>query len=534
MKSFIKNFLTTLIFLAGFFVFSGAPTVEACEILNAKTRPPGLVAPGVIYPEYSQVNPDIFYLDIRTSGCNISGANQLIIKLMDNDLSSGDASPLLIETIRVALTPPTSATIPPQTDWYQTDQNDFTIPIRLGERGVSNSCEGSPINFSQWQVFLQTGLAQINPGPALANFFNGNAYSSWQYVFSESLPDCMLYFELDIVGGNSFSIGGIGNPVVSYKCDSVCNFSFLSTSGNVAGSYCPIGINPLEYESVCADDGSTTTIIISGSNFSPAGTPQEYSEAPLAPLPGFTGNPDLGQWLQSLFTILIVIAGILALIMIIVGGITYITSESFGGKGQGKTYIINAIAGLVLALGAWVILNTINPNLAEDLNIRIPSANLGNYAIDPVTGSVTGCKNNVAHQNNCPDCVPLSSDINSNPNNGVKPVLATKLLNFRQSLAAESFNWRVTEAFPPTVTHCSECHYNGTCVDVNFVPPNNTPPVESIISVLQAAQVNGLRAVYETNNMDFKNQLLSHPNISTGQVIHWAAITAPHFSVYNQ
>jgi cell wall-associated NlpC family hydrolase len=37
---------------------------------------------------------------------------------------------------------------------------------------------------------------------------------------------------------------------------------------------------------------------------------------------------------------------------------------------------MNAIAGLVLALGAWVILNTINPNLAEDLNIKIPTVSL--------------------------------------------------------------------------------------------------------------------------------------------------------------
>jgi len=92
----------------------------------------------------------------------------------------------------------------------------------------------------------------------------------------------------------------------------------------------------------------------------------------------------LGGWLKSLFTILIAIAGILALIMIIVGGVTYMTSDAFGKKQDGKNYIINAIAGLILALGAWVILNTINPDLAQDLNIEIPIARF-NPANEPET-----------------------------------------------------------------------------------------------------------------------------------------------------
>lgn len=47
------------------------------------------------------------------------------------------------------------------------------------------------------------------------------------------------------------------------------------------------------------------------------------------------------------------------------GGLEYITSELPGAKGEGKQKITNAVVGLLVALGAWVILYTINPKLVE-------------------------------------------------------------------------------------------------------------------------------------------------------------------------
>lgn len=96
----------------------------------------------------------------------------------------------------------------------------------------------------------------------------------------------------------------------------------------------------------------------------------------LAPLPGLstTGSSTLGGFLQSLFTVMIMLAGILAFIMLIVYGIMHATVEAVGLKVQAKEKMWNAIFGLVMALGAWVILNTINPNLASNLSITIPKA----------------------------------------------------------------------------------------------------------------------------------------------------------------
>ena len=92
----------------------------------------------------------------------------------------------------------------------------------------------------------------------------------------------------------------------------------------------------------------------------------------LSPLPGPDGiltayeigssNP-LGLYLNMAITIFIGICAILAVIMIVVGGLEYMTSELVSSKESGKSKITQAILGLLLALSAWIILNQINPEL---------------------------------------------------------------------------------------------------------------------------------------------------------------------------
>ncbi len=88
----------------------------------------------------------------------------------------------------------------------------------------------------------------------------------------------------------------------------------------------------------------------------------------LEPLPGFPesvgNNADIGGFVNTIFLIGIGIAGLLSVIMIILGGLEYM-SESVFGKTEAKKHIGGAILGLILALGAFVLLNTINPDLLK-------------------------------------------------------------------------------------------------------------------------------------------------------------------------
>ncbi len=74
---------------------------------------------------------------------------------------------------------------------------------------------------------------------------------------------------------------------------------------------------------------------------------------------------NLGGFLGQAFNYIIALAVVLALIMIIWGGIEYMTTDSFSGKDDGKKKIQNAFWGLGLALVSYLVLSTINPCLVD-------------------------------------------------------------------------------------------------------------------------------------------------------------------------
>lgn len=77
-----------------------------------------------------------------------------------------------------------------------------------------------------------------------------------------------------------------------------------------------------------------------------------------------------------MFWFLLSAAVILALVMLVIGGVEYVGSAgNVSLLGDAKGRIINALLGLLLALAAWLILNLINPDLV-DFSITIKSLNL--------------------------------------------------------------------------------------------------------------------------------------------------------------
>jgi len=68
--------------------------------------------------------------------------------------------------------------------------------------------------------------------------------------------------------------------------------------------------------------------------------------------------------------IFIGICAVLSVVMIVVGGLEYMTSELIASKEEGKKRIEEALLGLIIALGAYALLFTINPDLLNsDVNI---------------------------------------------------------------------------------------------------------------------------------------------------------------------
>ncbi len=111
-------------------------------------------------------------------------------------------------------------------------------------------------------------------------------------------------------------------------------------------------------------------------------TAQPYTQlAPItlpSALPGSSNqitSSNLGQYFSQMYQLGVGVATALAVLMIILGGVEYVTTDAIGGKEEGKTKVQNAILGLLLALGSWIILNTINPAFLNT-NLQISNVTL--------------------------------------------------------------------------------------------------------------------------------------------------------------
>ena len=124
------------------------------------------------------------------------------------------------------------------------------------------------------------------------------------------------------------------------------------------------------------DDGDPIVIDGGGTNTPPTNVDSDTNYKLLEALPdgtpeGFTNfesdplkNPcPFGKYMNILIKLFLGISAVLAVVMIVKGGLEYMTSVVPSEKGSGKDTITNAVLGLIIALGAYLLLYTVNPNL---------------------------------------------------------------------------------------------------------------------------------------------------------------------------
>lgn len=92
-----------------------------------------------------------------------------------------------------------------------------------------------------------------------------------------------------------------------------------------------------------------------------------YNYTPLESVPGFEGtSSDLKGFIESIYQFGIWTVGIAAVLMLTIGGFMYMVSAGNTSKtGIAKGIITDAILGLIIALGAYLILYVINPDLVK-------------------------------------------------------------------------------------------------------------------------------------------------------------------------
>ena len=81
---------------------------------------------------------------------------------------------------------------------------------------------------------------------------------------------------------------------------------------------------------------------------------------------------NLGDYIVQAYNYAFIIIGMLAIIMIMIGGVQYLMARGGPGVNQAKSRIGNAVLGVILLLAAYLILNTVNPAILKLSLPRVP------------------------------------------------------------------------------------------------------------------------------------------------------------------
>ncbi len=154
-----------------------------------------------------------------------------------------------------------------------------------------------------------------------------------------------------------------------------------------------------------------------------------------------------------------------------------------------------------------------------------PTGLLGAYICSKTIPLVSGCLRGTCNslpQSFCKSAASCS----------VSPSISANVTDFHQAVLASGVTGaRITESMPPTRSHKAPCHNNGTCFD--YSKAGGMTPTE-VLSVIRAAEANGLRPVYEVRTQSQKDTLVQGGVPSDNVIVLGTWISAPHFSIYGE
>jgi hypothetical protein len=267
----------------------------------------------------------------------------------------------------------------------------------------------------------------------------------------------------------------------------------------------------------------------------------------------------LGKLINSWFEIAIGILGLLLVLSLIYRGFSLMTAATVSQKLESKIGWTDCIIGLAIALGAYLLLKTINPHLLEiepqiDLVALEGESGIDDYFKDGgkivSVGNVKGIPGqkrdpgnltagNISEKEKIANAVPkntlmslssLGLSIKSGASSEVDSILAKKLQNFDKEVRAAGIkNTKVTEAFKPKYwKHVSLCHYKGTCIDYDIGEDEKNPA--KVKQVIEIALKNKLLPVFE---MPTQNELKPYFDAGLSKPYLCRAGTGGHFSIYD-
>jgi hypothetical protein len=249
----------------------------------------------------------------------------------------------------------------------------------------------------------------------------------------------------------------------------------------------------------------------------------------LAPIGTLTKAPsNFGDYVNIILKIAIGLCGVLAVIMLVIGGIEYMGDESVFAKTEARKQMINAIFGLLIALGAWALLNTINPDL---LNVKVgikavnASINIEEENIATVGPGVTvdGTLFKITPGPATPCSTGTLVSITSGMGSGqICQDLLTKLTALKAETDKLGISWTITSTVRNGGT-ISSCHLSGNDTSGNCADIAITSGGDYSGLCLAIAKVGGLNFANEATNTGNCQDLKPYKTYST--------TTGPHLHV---
>jgi hypothetical protein len=119
-------------------------------------------------------------------------------------------------------------------------------------------------------------------------------------------------------------------------------------------------------------------------------------------IPGINSNgagTPPGAWVANFYQFALLIGGIMAFGAIVYGGVLHaISAGNPSRQSEGKKWIMDALLGLLLLAGAYIILNTVNPNL---LNLNLPTLSPIDTQTNNTAPPTVNCTTNSSGQRVC-------------------------------------------------------------------------------------------------------------------------------------
>lgn len=174
---------------------------------------------------------------------------------------------------------------------------------------------------------------------------------------------------------------------------------------------------------------------------------------------------DLGSYVGRVYQFGLMIAGLLAFGMFIYGAAQYtLSAGNVGSKDDAKETMLNAVYGLVLLFGAYLILYTINPNLVKLGNIKIEVLNLDKFVPQQQIYIPAAGENNTISENpgvsGIPGCLVSVSETGGILGTGIQAGITVE-----SSEGVQSYGTATT-----TKMLCTKCQEKYTLKDGACIP----------------------------------------------------------------